>query len=173
MKTSKKTGIAVFLCIMVLLPAGLFAQTSRTDIGFDKAEEIALAQAGGGTVVSSELDRHDRFYYYEIEIIKDNERHEFEIGSDDGLVYEHSIKQVRNIRRTSTARTAEISQANAEAIALERAGGGRITRSKLDREDGILVYEINISDGDTRYELDIDAVTGDVVSYEMEVRYRR
>lgn len=166
----------ILLCVLgMLLPAGLSAQNTqniRNDIGYDRAVEIALAEAGGGTVVDSELDRRNGRYYYEIEVFYDGKHHEFEIGADDGVVLQHKIGLRRHPQQLGV-RTAEVGKADAEAIALKQTGGGTVTRAKLDRDDGILIYEIRISHGDFRYEIEIDAITGAVVSYEKELRYRR
>ena len=45
-----------------------------------------------------------------------------------------------------------------------------IVKLHLDREDGRMVYEGKIIYNNTEYEFDIDAITGDIVSWE-EKRY--
>ena len=45
---------------------------------------------------------------------------------------------------------------------------GAFRELKLDRDDGRLVYEGEMRDGRTEYEFEIDAVTGAVLSWEVE-----
>ena len=75
---------------------------------------------------------------------------------------------VNNTAQTSNAKTASITTDEANAIALKRTNGGEIRASKLDRDDRVLKYEITIVNGDTKYEVDIDANTGEILKYESE-----
>lgn len=55
-------------------------------IGTDRAKEIALRKAGGGTVTHIELDRDDGRQVYEGEIIYGNDEYEFEIDALTGQI---------------------------------------------------------------------------------------
>lgn len=59
-----------------------------------------------------------------------------------------------------------LSSERAKQIALSHAGvserDARITKIKLDMENGILVYEIEFYVGNRRYEYNIDANTGEI-----------
>jgi len=64
-----------------------------------------------------------------------------------------------------------IGEAKAKSIALSRVRGAKdlnIVKLHLDREDGRMVYEGKIIYNNTEYEFDIDAITGDIVSWEEE-----
>jgi uncharacterized membrane protein YkoI len=54
----------------------------------------------------------------------------------------------------------------AKEIALSDAGVSEsaavFTKERLDRDDGRVVYELKFSGGDTRYDYEIDAVSGDI-----------
>ena len=60
----------------------------------------------------------------------------------------------------------------AKAIALEHAGLSAsettFTKAGMDREHGKMVYEIEFRQGRTKYEYEIDASTGSILSYERE-----
>ena len=58
--------------------------------------------------------------------------------------------------------------AGAQRIALDRVGGGTVTKTELDSEDGRGVWEIDVVKGATRHEVKIDDVTGTVLSTEIE-----
>jgi uncharacterized membrane protein YkoI len=66
-----------------------------------------------------------------------------------------------------------LSDEAAEDIALNHAGvtrnDAKALRSKLDREDGRTVYEIEFRVGKTEYEYEIDALSGTVLKAESDV----
>ena len=62
----------------------------------------------------------------------------------------------------------------AKSIALKDAGVSAssvtFTKAKLDRDDGVAVYEIEFYSGDTEYEYEIDATSGAVRDRDSEHR---
>jgi len=62
----------------------------------------------------------------------------------------------------------EITTERAKEIALAKIGGGTVTECKLDYENGRKVYEIKIVYGNTKYEMDVDAITGAISDYSAE-----
>ena len=68
----------------------------------------------------------------------------------------------------STSALAAISEQRAKDIALKEAQGGQITKFKLDRENGRMVYEIEVMDGNIERDYEIDAETGAIVKMEHE-----
>lgn len=76
---------------------------------------------------------------------------------------------------TGTAsQSAYIGSDAALSAALRHAGvsssGATLLKSQFDYEDGRMVYEVEFLAGQTKYEYDIDASTGDVVAYQQETR---
>ena len=66
-----------------------------------------------------------------------------------------------------------ISIENAKAIALKEVSGATekdIVKTKLDKEDGMMEYEVKIHYNNLKYEFDIDATTGDIVGREVKSR---
>ena len=64
-----------------------------------------------------------------------------------------------------------IGESRARAIALSRIPGAKnrhVVKLKLDREDGRMVYEGKVLYNGLEYEFDIDAVTGRVVSWDVD-----
>ena len=65
-----------------------------------------------------------------------------------------------------------IGEAKAKQIALTHAGVSegsiREYECELDREDGIMVYEIDFECGNYEYEYEINAITGEIVKYDIE-----
>ena len=68
----------------------------------------------------------------------------------------------------STSALGAISEQQAKDIALKEAQGGQITKFKLDRENGRLVYEIEVMNGNIEKDYEIDAETGAIVKLEQE-----
>ena len=68
----------------------------------------------------------------------------------------------------STSALAAISEQQAKDIALKEAQGGQITKFKLDKENGKMVYEIKVINGNVEKEFDIDAETGAILKAEHE-----
>ena len=68
--------------------------------------------------------------------------------------------------------SAYIGEAEAKRIALAHAGVSegsiREFECELDREDGIMVYEIDFECGNYEYEYEINAATGEIVKYDIE-----
>lgn len=60
-----------------------------------------------------------------------------------------------------------ISKSQAIAIAQAQASG-TVTEAKLDEDDGIQVYEIEIKNGSTEYDFEIHAVTGQVLKFDTD-----
>ncbi|MEU1606397.1 PepSY domain-containing protein [Micromonospora matsumotoense] len=70
----------------------------------------------------------------------------------------------------STAPTTDdaVSEQRAGEIALAKAGGGQITEIERERENGRPVWSVEIIDGDTEHEVEVDRENGSVVKSEQE-----
>ena len=68
----------------------------------------------------------------------------------------------------STSALAAISEQQAKDIVKKEAPNGQITKFKLDRENGRMVYEIEVMDGNIERDYEIDAETGEIIKLEQE-----
>ena len=68
----------------------------------------------------------------------------------------------------STSALAAISEQQAKDIVKKEAPNGQITKFKLDRENGRMVYEIEVMDGNIERDYEIDAETGEIVKLKQE-----
>ena len=68
----------------------------------------------------------------------------------------------------STSALAAISEQQAKDIVKKEAPNGQITKFKLDRENGRMVYEIEVINGNIEKDYEIDAETGAIVKLEQE-----
>ncbi len=88
----------------------------------------------------------------------------------DGTV--ETTEPAKTTGADNTVGTTYISVDEAKTIALERAGvsASDVTfkKAKLDKEDGIMVYEIEFYQGQMEYECTVNASTGAIVEFESE-----
>lgn len=149
-------------------------------------EAIALVKKkAAGTVKEFELDTDDGRKEYDIEMKDDQFKYEIELDAVTGEFlkfekerYRNGTKEVKVQTEKVAASTKGAEPANqavkadgktmltedqALAIAKKHASGV-VTDFELDDN----VYEIEIEDGDIEYELDIDAYTGAILSYEQD-----
>ena len=67
----------------------------------------------------------------------------------------------------------DIGEAKAREIALEHAGLAEadvtFVKVRLDRDDGRLDYDVDFYSGNTEYNYEIDAATGEIVSFDSEI----
>ena len=65
---------------------------------------------------------------------------------------------------------AKVSQADAQATALAQVQNGTVKESELEKEHGKLIWSFDIATPETKdiTEVNVDAITGQVVSKEME-----
>lgn len=67
----------------------------------------------------------------------------------------------------------DIGEAKAREIALEHAGLAEadvtFVKVRLDRDDGRLDYDVDFYSGNTEYDYEIDAATGEIVSFDSEI----
>ena len=73
----------------------------------------------------------------------------------------------------STASSGAIDEAQARSIALEHAGVGegdaKFYRVERDSDDGRAVYEVEFYSGNTEYDYEISAETGEILSYDSDI----
>ena len=170
-------------------PATTAAQSNNTvgDIGIEKANEIAISHAGlsSGSVsfVKAKLDTEDGVKVYDIEFYSGNAEYDYEINSATGAIvsfdqdienYEIPTQPAAPTQAQSAAPTqaaSVISVDRAKQIALSHAGvsGASFKKVKLDKDDGVRVYEIEFKVGNVEYEYDIDASSGAIISSSSEI----
>ena len=159
------------------------AQTSysaEAKISYEQAKEIALAKVGGGTVKEIDLDYEHGVLVYEVEVKYNDVEYDVDVNAATGEVVkfrsDHSTDNTSTQKpSTSTpsqsqsgSSTAQISYEKAKEIAIAKVGGGTVKEIDLDRENGRLVYEVEVKYNEQEYEIDIDAATGEIVKYKID-----
>ena len=147
-------------------------------IGKDKALSIAaaafsrdLADEIRYSEVDAELDESPA--QYEVEITgQKGEEIEYKIDAYTGTILESKRETEEKASAAQPTSSGDIGHAKAKSIALNHAG---VSESKAydmeiepDKEDGMLVYEVEFKSGGMEYSYEINAATGAIVKQETE-----
>ncbi len=132
-------------------------------ISIEEAIEIAKEVCSGGTVIEFELDEDDGRYVYEIEINNNGSEYELEIDALTGKVLEYEIEKSKHAKTGNV-----IGREEAISIALSKTNGGIVTDFEIDEDDEKYLYEIKIEKGSIEYELEIDALSGEILEFEID-----
>ena len=162
--------------------------TSPSGITLKEAKNIALKHAGvsssKATFVKAETDYEDGIQVYEIEFYSGNTEYDYEIKVSNGEILSFD-KDIENYTipstgsgsgsgsgSSSTPSSNYIGVDKAKSIALKDAGlsssSVTFTKAKLDREDGVRVYEIEFFSSDKEYEYEINATSGKIRDKDVE-----
>ena len=152
--------------------------TSSTDIGAEKAKEIALQHAGvsasNAVFVKAEREYDDGRLTYDVDFYAGNKEYDYEILAADGTIlsYDADIEGYRIPSSTSSSSSGYISVERAKEIALQHAGlsssGVNFDKAEFDHDDGRAEYEIEFHHNFREYEYTIDAASGTILEAERD-----
>lgn len=158
--------------------AATSTSTSSTDIGAEKAKEIALQHAGvsasNAVFVKAERERDDGRLTYDVDFYAGNKEYDYEILAADGTIlsYDADIEGYRIPSSTSTSSSGYIGVERAKKIALQHAGlsssGVNFDKAEFDHDDGRAEYEIEFHHNFREYEYTIDAASGTILEAERD-----
>ncbi len=155
-------------------------------ITLEKAKSIALADAGVAasrvTFTEAKLDSDDGVAVYDIDFYTQTHEYEYEINAATGAVHDKSIEALKkddqeesnssNNTGNSGGSKNYIGIDKAKSIAVKHAGlsmsGVTFSKAKLDKDDGITVYDIEFLKDGIEYEYEVDASTGKILDYSKE-----
>ena len=152
------------------------ATTKPQYITVEEAKAAALADAGltaaEVTFTEAKLDTDDGIRVYDISFYTAKAEYDYEIKALDGTVHEKEIESFKNPSPTPTENRNYIGVDRAKELALLQAGltaaDVRFTKAKLENDDGVLEYEIEFYHGRTEYEYEIDAITGEILQWDID-----
>lgn len=147
----------------------------------DEAKAAALKDAGLSesdvTFKKTELDHDHGTQVYDIEFYTSDAEYDYEIDASNGTVVKKSIDQFQ-IQANPAASAANNSGNNyigvdrAKEIALNHANlkesDVQFVKADLDNDDGGVEYEIEFYSGQTEYDYTIDAVSGNIIEYDVD-----
>lgn len=140
-------------------------------ISEEEARKIALEKVNG-EIIKFELDdiNNDDGPEYEIKVKTKDAVYEIEIDAVTGEIKEFEKDDHEDKKQAASQTTVKVitdgrlSAEKAKSMALELTGRGKIVEFDLDDDE----YEIEIKAGKMKYEIVIDARTGEVKEYEKE-----
>ncbi len=154
------------------------SDTEEGYIGIEAAKQASLSHAGlkeaDVNFVHAHLEWDDGYWKYDIEFHKDNTEYDYDIDALSGeiLSYDHDAEYYQHGAAASPS-TEKITENNAKEIALNHAGVAekdtRHLEIEFDYDDGRAEYEIEWKIGRTEYSCDVDAYTGEILSFEKEL----
>ena len=171
MKKWKVYGIiATILLVLSILAFGLYYLLFRESISELEAKNIAYDYAGveasNVTILTITKDKDDR--EYEIKFYDDLYEYEVDINYINGRVNNFE-KDLRDDVKYTENNTINMTEDAAKNIVLQRIGKTRdevtFTKVRIDRENGVTVYKVDLYDNEKEYELSIDVETKEIVSY--------
>ena len=159
---------------VILNTKGTGTTAAESYIGVERAKEIALKDAGLSasqvSFVRAGLDWDNGRMEYEVEFWKDNVEYDYEIDAYTGTIL-HSDRDIEGYSIPAQS-SADIGADRAKEIALDHAGvsasKATFVRAHLDYEDGRRVYDVEFYSGSKEYDYEIDAATGEILSYDFD-----
>ena len=148
--------------------SGMIDEATALQAALDQAglqeSEIILAQ--------NHLDRDDGRYEYEIKFYANNSEYGITVDASTGAVLSSEVQALPQITDDAPAAGAYISQNAAYEAALADAGVSRdsavLLKAELDRDDGLMEYEVEFFSNGTEYDYTLDAKTGTILSQSQE-----
>ena len=161
----------------------------------EKAKEIALNHANLSqndvTFIRSNIDYDDGFTAYDVEFYSNNQEYDYKIDANSGDIIEYdldvenyAIPQTNNNINANTnvannninnGNNVAITEEKAKEIALNHANLSanqvQYLNAHLDYDDGMQVYDVNFYANNVEHSYEIDAQTGNIVSYDVDSMY--
>lgn len=187
----KKLSLLMLLAIIL---AGCGNNSKVNALTLEEAQEIAVAEVEGKKVLKAKQDYDDGVTYYDFTVVTDNEKYEIEVDANDGTILKkerdkdyvsntnegtvtpvdngntatNTNDNTNNTTSNQTTTNNIISNEEAQNIALNKTGGGYLVKCELDHDDNMMVYEIEVKNGNYEYEIDINASNGEILKYEQD-----
>ena len=153
------------------------ATSSTGYITAERAKEIALKDAGvsaaDAVFLRANLDWDDGRMQYEVEFYSGYTEYDYDIDAVTGTIISSDRElenfQIWNNGTAGTSSSDLITAERAKQIALaECPSGSTVFKCQLDWDDGRPEYEIEIINGNTEDEFEIDARTGTISSRDID-----
>ena len=145
--------------------------TAGKPVDVGEAKRIALAHAGlqanEVTFLHAKPEWENGRYVYDVEFFTADKEYDYEIDANTGEIVQYDYKVESGVPSPGSTITLE----KARELALAKVPGAKasdVTEVDLDREDSVLVYEIEILYNNTEYKCEINAATGEILSFSYE-----
>lgn len=159
---------------------GSTGTASSNYITVERAKQIALNDAGvkesSAVFLRANLDWDDGRMQYEVEFYSGNTEYDYDIDAITGAILS-SDRELENFQIWNNTSGNSGSAASGNYITAERAkhialaecpSGSTVVKCQFDWDDGRAEYEVEIRNGWTEYDFEIDAVTGTIFSRDID-----
>jgi uncharacterized membrane protein YkoI len=128
-------------------------------IGKQQAEQVALNAVGGGSVVQAQRDQWKGYQIWDIAITQPGFEYDVFVNARTAAI----LKIAKHINNGVQAKY--ISEAQAELIALNAVGGGKVLLIKLETGDNPVDWSVDVKATNKKeYEVKVNAITGKVIA---------
>ena len=196
----KKYGkiIIILVGILAIIALLVLIYFKTTFISKNKVKDIIAANmnVNSGDLYFEDIDFEFDKGVYEVEVYYQNRDYEYKIDAKEGKVIYTDFRNINtnnsqnnsnnnnsngsnnsnsNNQNSLNNVTASISLDKAKNIAVTNAGvdinSVKFTREELDHDNHTLVYELEFFYNNIEYDYEINATTGDIISYDKDSIY--
>lgn len=133
-----------------------------------QVKDLIAKEVPNGQITKFKLDKENGRMVYEVEVMDGNIEKEFDVDAETGAIVkvDHDYKGNTNSNmnnNTTNSNNPKISYDKAKEIALKQSKNGKFKEIELKHKNGVLVYDVEISEGFMDREFLIDANTGEVL----------
>lgn len=143
------------------------ARRDKSLISESKCKSLAKNQVKSATITSIRQKTDDGIDIYKVIMSSDTKKYTLEYHARTGSLIEYEWELLP--ADSSDTRNDYISAEEAQKIAQKKVPGATIVKTKLDIDDGVPVYEVELIKGIYEYELEIHAVTGEIIKYDKDI----
>jgi|GEM_PF-2672517 len=138
-------------------------------ISKEEAKKIAIALING-EIIKVKLDNikgHNDTPEYEIKILKDGNLYEIKMDGYTGKIKKIEVEYPEMNNNDTIHTNKVISEEQAKKIALEKING-KVIKIELEYDDDTAEYEIEILKDGIKYEIEMNAFTGNIFNCEID-----
>lgn len=188
------SGVTIFFSVSnAETKARKSIKLSDVKISIEKVKELAFkhskVEPKDARITKIKLDKENKKFFYEMEFFTEKRKYEYNIDADTGKILSYSQKVREIVSNTVNIEKPEmldvkmnedenkifnplkyISEDEVKEIIIKRITGSKkenIIRLKLDDDDGKIIYEGRMVYQNTEYNFKLDALTGEVISWEV------
>lgn len=142
--------------------------TKKKMISISKCRKLAKKQVKGATILSLRLKYDDGIDQYKVKMKKGNRRYELDYHARTGKLIGYEWEEALTPKNSNNG---YIGVEQAKQIALKKVPGATVVKAEFDKDDGVPVYEIELIKDIYEYEIEIHAISGEILKYEQEHIY--
>ena len=177
--------ILSILGVLLLVGLGIFIYFKITYLSETEIKEIVIRDSNVERdnihFTNIDLDTEENLYEVEFYYVGQNTEYEYKINAKTGQIIYSNFNSSKNNENTKTNNTNnnsnssssnEITLDEAKKIALDDSklneNDVTYTETKTDFDDGKKIYDIEFIYNNQEYNYEIDAITGEIISYDKD-----